>query len=102
VQRIADDDRPVQAVAAPWPLATPAASVAITIAEASYRRGSSAIATDAAAEALRSLRRASAYTNVRSLTGGYIPFVDETGARFQLYMRDAIPPEDDHGLLPAI
>ena len=93
----------VQAQATPWPLTLPAASAALTTAQAyMYQRGSSSVATGDEAASLRNIRNASVSTNVRMLTGGYLPVVDETGARYQLYVRDAIPPGKPQGLLPLL
>jgi hypothetical protein len=91
----------VQAQAKLWPLMDLATSVALTSAQAyMYQRGSARLASADAAASLRNLRNASATADVRALTGGYLPVVDEDGGRYQLYVRDAIPLETAQGLLP--
>jgi hypothetical protein len=97
----ADWSTAVRERAAPWPLAEAAADVALTPGQARmYQRGSSRRASGDEAAALRDVRDASAAADVRQLTGGFIPVVDGSGGRYQLYVRDAIPPENDQGLLP--
>lgn len=90
----------VEAQAVAWPQAAPdAASVAMTTEQIfSYRSGSSALATEAAAVALRAIRTMFG-GNVRPLSDGALPVVDRDGTAYLLYLRDSIPLEDDHGLL---
>ncbi|HEY6507614.1 MAG TPA: hypothetical protein VIY56_06350 [Vicinamibacterales bacterium] len=83
-----------------WPLTVDPASLALTYAQASsYVTGTSQVALASDAEALRQLRRDFLGAGRGGLTGGYIPVLGPTGAQYQLFVRDSIPIEDEHGLL---
>jgi hypothetical protein len=64
-----------------------------------YQPGSSLVATEADAEALRRVRRAFVDAGKLPLTGGFVPVKSSTGDQYQLFARDTIPLEDEKGLL---
>jgi hypothetical protein len=90
----------VEKRAAAWPLADDPASLALTYEAASrYVAGSSQMVSATDAEELRELRRVFFESGGGPFSGGFIPVVGSDGARYELFARDAIPLEDEQGLL---
>lgn len=104
---VVEEDRPIPPGylgyrnAAPWPLAEAVADVAIGAAEAeTYEAVVSHLVTAADAEALRSLRSRFLAGEVGFEAERFIPIETADGARYRLYVRDAIDLEDAQGRLP--
>jgi hypothetical protein len=90
----------VEGRAAPWPLSIDPASIALSYEAATrYEYGSSQIATSGDAAVLRQIRRDFFASGGGPFSGGFIPILGPGGARYQLFVRDSIPLEDDRGLL---
>lgn len=90
----------VAAAAAPWPLAVAPETLALSgDAAQHYQPGSSHAVAPPDAEQLRELRRRFFAAGGGPLSGGFIPVLGTSGARYQLFVRDAIPLEDAAGLL---
>jgi hypothetical protein len=90
----------ITAAAQPWPLAVAPETLALSIDAAhGYQPGSSRALAPPDAERLRELRRRFFAGGGGPLTGGFIPVLGTAGARYQLFVRDAIPLEDATGLL---
>ena len=84
-----------------WPLSTPPDAVAVPTKELhSYRRGGSRHASNGEASLLRALRTSWLDGTIGSKMSEFIPIVENDGARFRLYVRDASPWENASGLLP--
>jgi hypothetical protein len=87
--------------AAQWPLATTAVTVARSREQANaYEPGDADVASGDDAVMLKTLRRDLFAKSGFQYTGGFIPVVDDDGLRYQLFVRDDIPVEDERGLLP--
>ena len=90
----------VAAAAAPWPLAVAPETLALSFDEAlRYQRGSSHALAQPDAGLLRELRRTFFAGGGGQQSGGFVPVLGTGGARYQLFVRDAIPLEDAAGLL---
>jgi hypothetical protein len=90
----------VAAAAAPWPLAVAPETLALSSDAAQrYQPGSSRALAPPDAERVRELRRRFFAAGGGPLSGGFIPVLGTAGARYQLFVRDAIPLEDTTGLL---
>jgi hypothetical protein len=86
-----------------WPLAIPLGSVVQGVAEAQpYTPGTSRRATASEANMLRAISAtATAGPSEVGPTFDFTPIVGDDGQRYQLFIRDALPFENDNGLLPA-
>lgn len=90
----------VAAAAAPWPLAVAPETLALSSDAAQrYQPGSSRALAPPDAERVRELRRRFFAGGGGPLSGGFIPVLGTAGARYRLFVRDAIPLEDTTGLL---
>lgn len=86
--------------AAAWPLMRPAAQFATSAEHASqYRAGDSMLVEIPDAGLLRAIRRTFMASGNALYTGGYVPIRDDAGNRYQLFVRDTVPMEDESGLL---
>ena len=87
-----------------WPLAIPAATVAVSTQSAfQYRPGSSQSATAGDAAALRAIRTTSKNGTVPGGGGtvfDFTPVVDSGGRRYRLFVRDEVPFAGADGLFP--
>jgi len=88
--------------AVPWPLATSLSAVALPEDQLfNYRAGMSRRATGDDATKLRAIRTTSNTPSSDGLTHDFTRVTDAGGANYQLYLRDALPFEQENGLLPA-
>ncbi len=85
-----------------WPLATSLATVALGPDQAfSYRSGGSLRATGDDASKLRAIRTtAASASSTYGVTYEFTRVTDADGGTYQLYVRDALPFEQDNGLVP--
>lgn len=93
-----NDPRPPVA----WPLATPLATIVRDLNQGSgYRRGDSLRATGDDASKLRAIRTTAAgASSTYGVVYDFTRVSDAEGATYQLYVRDALPFEQDDGLVP--
>ena len=88
--------------AVPWPLDTALSAVAIPEDQLfNYHAGMSHRATGDDATKLRAIRTTSNMPSSDGLTHDFTRVTDAGAANYQLYVRDALPFEQDNGLLPA-
>jgi hypothetical protein len=84
-----------------WPLSSPADTVAIPSKDLyRYQRGGSRRASAEEASLLRALRTSWLEGAIGWSVSQFIPIVQADGARYQLYVRDSCPWENESGLLP--
>jgi hypothetical protein len=87
--------------AVPWPLASSLGAVALPEDQLfNYRAGMSRRATGDDATKLRAIRTTSNTPSSDGLTHDFTRVTDASGTNYQLYLRDALPLEQDNGLLP--
>jgi len=85
--------------ARPWPLAEDPDSIAVVPSTVGGKIGTSRLATGQDADKLRALRDALLSGAIGCDYCFAIPIAGAGGKYYQLYVRDSIPLEDEHGLL---
>ena len=85
-----------------WPLDTPLSTVAVPEEQLfDYRPRMSRRATGDDATKLRTIRTTSNLPSSDGLTHDFTRITATSAANYQLYIRDALPREQENGLLPA-